>query len=484
MLYSAIHQMRQSEKRLFRLEINKLKKGSDYSKVFDYMSNTKFYDEQRFKKYIKRNEINSANTTVSYLFDKLISFLTTHRPPSVRHLKARYEIEKIAAESETMYQLGFVRQAHRARKKAFELALKHEQQDMAAYNLLFLFFTEYQNTEIKNIVLNKETAEVDLRELIKLWGVKMELQLIGIKQVTLANDINTTEENWKPIIENPILNLDLSEQKFSIKALILSIKYSYHAWKLEPEKAIQYFEELVETYNESEAGFVNFFENLIVFYTNFFEFLYQMKYSELDYYILRLEQEFDKFKKLATNVSSEKMDSVSLYLRLTLSLGRLFSLLLQESFTSKEVNEWSWENTIGNTKDLWVNPVLVSAYMYLIMKSYERFEQCKNMLQENLWLHSTSYLEQELEILSLIAIYETNSAMYFQNQLRNTIRRNKYKNKKSRTVAYMLRLLDKLRKTESPKTILETALPEITTIESTRYAFLHFSTWIKWRLRE
>jgi len=80
MLYSSIHQMTKSEKRLFKMEINKLKKDTAYSKLFDYMLTLKVYDDEKIKSYFHAKEIPNFNVLVNHLFDKLITFLTNHRP--------------------------------------------------------------------------------------------------------------------------------------------------------------------------------------------------------------------------------------------------------------------------------------------------------------------------------------------------------------------------------------------------------------------
>ncbi len=487
MLHSAIHQMTQSEKRLFRMEINKLKKNSDYSKVFDYMSNIKFFDEQKFKSYLKKNKITSTHTTISYLFDKLITFLTLHRPSLSRFPKIRYEIEKTAALSETMYELGFIRQAHKIRKKAYKLALEHNQYDLAAYNFFLLFATERQHSilELPSVESSEKAAETNFGDLAKLWSIKMQLQIMSQKAVDFSSDINTTEEDWKSIIENPIFSLDIYEFGFVSKILALKIKSSYHLWNLEYEKSIKLTNEIITFYREDKEKFVDFFENFLIAHTNLSSYLYYTKHVDLKKHAVKFEELLNEFEELAVDISNDRMRNIYTYHEVLNSCVQLRTILLQESFTIQEVNKWSLtEKTVKKPWTAAIISMLLSAYMYLLLKQYDKLQHYIDMIKNTVSPHSFPQLEWELTLLSLIADFEDNANVYFQNQLKNALRRSKYKGTAPKTIVYILHLLGKLRRARYPQKVLKAALPEITALEPQRYTKLHFSIWVRWQLEE
>lgn len=140
------------------------------------------------------------------------------------------------------------------------------------------------------------------------------------------------------------------------------------------------------------------------------------------------------------------------------------------------------ENTVKKPPAAAITSMLISAYMYLLLKEYDKLQHYINMLRANTSSYSFTNIEWELILLSLIADFEHNTNMYFQNQLKNTIRRSKYKDTIPKIIIYMLHLLDKLRKTEYPQKVLKAALPEIIILEPQRYMTLHFSIWVRWRI--
>jgi len=274
-----------------------------------------------------------------------------------------------------------------------------------------------------------------------------------------------------------------NEFDFVVKVLTLKIKSSYHSWKLEYQKSIHFSNEIIIAYRENQKKFVDFFENFLIANANRCIYLYQLKHSNLEKYALEFGQLADEYMELSVNTPPDKMDNIHIYHTVLNSFIQLSKVSLQESFTNQEVNKWSLtENTVKKPWIAATMSILISAYMYLLLKKYDKFQEYIAMLMNNASSHSFVYTEWELTLLSLIADFEDSTNMYFQSKLKNVIRRSK-KSTVPKTVIYMLHLLDKLRKTKSPEKVLKAALPEIMVLEPQRHTILHFSIWVKWRSR-
>jgi len=492
MLHSTIHQLTKAEKRMFKMDMSKLKKDSDYSKVFSYMANLKTYDEQKIKAYIEKKNINSPYTLINYLFDKLITFLAANRPSSSPQLRSRYEIQKIYVESETIFQLGFIRQAHKMRKKALKMALEKDEYDLAIQCIagLFSMRRQYKSFDLSDDskLLRKESDGVSVRNLTKLWGVKMESQILLNTVVHIYNDINTSQEDWLPIIENAIFSIETDTFDFITKTAIMRIKVRYYTWNYEFEKSIQYSKELLRL-NEENEELYNFFEDFLLDYFLFFDISYVTKHPDLGKYALEFDQFFDKYEShLKKNTRPDRFKLYYSLHQLINPIVQLSVILLQDSFTIKDVDRW---HVIPPDLPVFSNlyqrmAILFSAFMYLLLKEYDRFYECQDeMLQYKKSLSEDATMKWELELLDLIASYEDNTDMYFLHKSKNAIRRSKHKKSLHKSVIYMFKLLDKLGKAKSSKKILEVALPELEALESKARSFyiLHFSIWIKWRLK-
>jgi len=308
--------------------------------------------------------------------------------------------------------------------------------------------------------------------------------------------LNTTEEDWKYILENPIFSLDSNTFNSYIKIMVLDIKANYQAWKLEFEKSIILTNEILAIFKESKRKFVSHFEYYLLSHYNLCYDLYRLNHPDLQESVHGFEQSLDEYKKLTLGSPVARMDNISQSHKIMNSTMQLRALLLQESFTLKDVDKWSTPQQVNlvlsNKFSLLVSSnkfamfsIHASAYMYLILKEQEKFNEFKSILISSTMQLGDPVLEWELELLYLLDIYENENDQYFNNQLKNIIRKSKRNSNKYETVTYMFYLLAELRKTAFPKKVLEAALPEIEALETkSKLTTIYYSVWLRWRLKE
>jgi len=491
MLYSTIHQMTKAEKRLFRFEMNKLKKSTAYSKLFDYLSTVDTYDRENIKAYVKKKEILNFNTNVNHLFNKLVTFLTNHRPFSLDSM-ARRKTKQTLDEALTVEQLGFSKRAHKMMKKALKMALKNQHYDLAGKCLIFLFLIEKSHVHLRlshTDIIGTLPIELNIRKLTQLQGMTRELYILMIKAEELFASPDTKEEDWKIVIENTTLkNADWNTLYFLNKTRVSRINIRYNVWLLQYEEALQQLKKLLNFYRESEETLV-FFQDFMADYDGYCEVLYKAKHPDLTKHALEFNQLIDTHENAMKTVMSEaKFKEILFIHQLMNRVIQQYNLLLLDSFTIQDADRWSSGPKMENITP-WAyyrrQSLMLSAFMYLLLREYDKFQDCRNMILEyKEEIYNDAIMKWEVEVLDLIEIYENNTNIYFSNYLRNSIRKNKQKAAAHKTIIYMLQLFNKLKKTTSPKEVLETALPEITALESkARFHTLHFSTWVRWRCK-
>jgi len=377
-------------------------------------------------------------------------------------------------------------------KKALKMALKNEEYDLAnkCLRVIFLLESIYAHLRLSHTdIIGTLPIELNVRKFAQWHGIGMELYILMVKANTLFFNSNTTEEDWKMIIENTTLkNIDWDTLNFLNKTRALRINIIYSVWLIQHEKALQQSQKLLNFYKESEETLV-YFQDFMADYSYHCHILYTAKHSDLTKCALEFSRLVDK------NESALRAFMPEAKFKETLALHQLinrtiqqYNILLLGSFAIQDADRWSSGIKLKSIRPwsyYWLQNIILSAYMYLLLKKYDRFQDYQNViLKYKKDIKKDAIMRWEIEVLDLIEIYENNSYIYFANYLKNTIRVSKDKAADYKTIIYMFQLFNKLRKTTSPGEVLEAALPEIIALESKQRLYtLHFSTWVRWRCK-
>jgi len=106
MLHQVINDMTPPQKRMFRLEINKLNKNSYYELIFDYMEAQNNCDQKDFRNFVSLHNISGANGVIGYLLDKLALHIYSSKKVTIQKDRIDTELKDLYEKAHAMTDLG------------------------------------------------------------------------------------------------------------------------------------------------------------------------------------------------------------------------------------------------------------------------------------------------------------------------------------------------------------------------------------------
>lgn len=496
MLYSTIHQMSKSEKRSFRLEINKLKKNSHSEVVFDYLLTTKSLDIELFALSMSEKNVQNPQTLINYLFDKLLTHLSQVRL-SINEYKHSFDIKQLIGRSETVFLLGFFQYAHKLRLKVLDLTYQYEEYHNVADSLIILDFMEkkYHLTGLSDI-LAKYSKGLSIEDSIlhasKLQEIKFKVRFLLNKSVQFSLS-KTTPNEWETLIDNEIFEMTHENIGYQSYLMLLRIKQKYCAYKQDTEVALAVRKQLIDLQETTPNFTIHAFIDFMMDHTFIHHHLLISSNIKLAKYTQVFNDLFEKWSDvLMDNVQDSQYNLYKNTHHVLNSVVQRKFLLTQKSFTLSDINDFEINKNGNLFNVLNVSHQLsrmLAIYLCLLIKEYNGLAYYKNLLANQLKKHNINNdIEWIIEMIYLIEYYENNHDTFFRNRLTNLYRKNQRKNTAPEIVAYMLQLIKRLSNKSAQnnkKKILREALPEAIQIESQSYRpILPFSKWIEWRIRE
>ncbi len=490
MLHSAIHQMSKSEKRSFRLEMNKLKQGSNYETAFDYLASIGNLDIELFHKYMEKKGIKSPLTITNYLFDKVVSHLTKTRL-SLSEDTHKAKIEQLLTSADTALLLGFFKHSHKLRLKALKLAYEHEEYYYIARSIYKVYNLEARFAlEGLSGVLEKYSGNSNIEENIQIACDLHKVYCTSnvlFEQIILYRFSGGTPQQMNDLINNNVLNRSLDEVGFKNSLMILRTKIRYYDCKKDYKNVVKNCIQLIDMQEKNPKFTAQHLRGLMADYSFICRRLFLSKDDRLEEYSKRYSNLLVNWDDAISNELTDyqrKMNEELHYINDTIFQKQL--LLLQEHFTLNDIEHLSTRKMLNWSQTLIWNYLIsniFSAYLCLLIREYDFFHQYKALIVKNLKKKPRCETQWEVRLMSLIKYYENNEKAAFIQQLNDALHESKGNKNVPDTVAYMLRLLKYLSDEEKDeRVLLAEALREIQSVEKYFYEpHLPFSIWVKWR---
>ncbi len=490
MLHVAIHDMTPSQKRIFRLEMHRLNKGSSYELLFNYLDAQKVYNEQHYRTFLDSHNIQNHATLVAYLFDKLIIVLYRMKS-AVRKDKVTIELENLYEKATSVTELGFYDYAAKVWLRVLKLADKNDKFRYTSEAVCNLRMLE-QTKKIDDFDF-KDGLDLSVYQRLEKCGhhqlKQMQLQILYRDAVALSTMANPPKVWDHPqefkLLENPPPD-DYTTLNFYYAAKGL---YFMHTKGIEATMTV--FKEYVEKQQQHISALNFSFRTLFDAHYLYGICLYWcVSKEEFITEANHFGGLFDKYNKIIPKIHKREHRQMAGIFGLQNGIIQSRRLTYEKSYTLEDIHalyrSTNWKYGIKNT--LRTVLFLHLAFLCLVIKAYEAFQEyCSfvgKMIAEG--KDSTHFLH-ELNIIQLIELYENNSPTYFKNQLETFIRKIRKNNDATPTVVNMTQLLRALYKSESPAAIMKDMLPEIKEQEKLDQSIkrtLPFFIWIERRVQD
>ncbi len=273
-LFQLVRAMSKSEKRYFTLDAQKSgRRPSKYLELFQAVNEMEEYDERKLRKKFGRN----LPYDKSYLYEAILRSMRDYR--SSRSRAAR--IRELLLDAKYLYERGLYLQCEERLKDAKQLA-------GALGDQLALLEV---NKEMRNVIwdLKRRSFRGEVQELISekeshLEAVSEEFQYLDMLYELLLKNIKGTARTGKEELEKEGYIARIEEgdvpqstharrRYFQCAALISQMKQ-------QPEKAFEYYERVVEWWDQNEAYREEEFYRYVVDLSNYLHACYTTRKLE------------------------------------------------------------------------------------------------------------------------------------------------------------------------------------------------------------
>ncbi|OJJ21197.1 hypothetical protein BKI52_11565 [marine bacterium AO1-C] len=252
-LFVLIKSLKKSEKRNFKLFINKQTKMdgiNTYLRLFNAIDKQDNYNEELLIKKLKFSQRKLAYT--KHLLYELVL-------KSLRHLHDErnpdFKLRTLLANTEILYQKALYRQSYKMLLKAKKLALETENYSYLPDVLRWsaqLFFHSLENSTPQHalgLIEDHKRITAKLNQELILKGIRETIFCFQCKHYVA----NTSEEqaNLELLMNHPLLKLKPDNFSFQAKLAYLEINGMYFQLINHPKKAFQCYEKLVLLWDQN-----------------------------------------------------------------------------------------------------------------------------------------------------------------------------------------------------------------------------------------
>lgn len=252
-LFVLIKSLKKSEKRNFKLFVNKQTKVdgiNTYLKLFNAIDKQDRYNEELLIKKLKFSQRKLAYT--KHLLYELVL-------KSLRHLHDEknpdFKLRTLLANTQILYQKALYRQSYKMLMKAKKLALDTENYsylpDVLCWSAQLFFHTLGNSTPQNAIGLIEDHKKITAK-------LNQELILKGIRETIFCFQckhyvVNTSDEyiNLDLLINHPLLKLTPDNFSFQAKLAYLEINGMYFLLVNKSQQACHYYEKLVLLWDQN-----------------------------------------------------------------------------------------------------------------------------------------------------------------------------------------------------------------------------------------
>lgn len=406
-LHQLIEAMSKSEKRYFTLDAQKSgRRPSRYLELFQAINEMDEYEENRLKKKFGRN----LPYDKSYLYEAILRSMRDYR--SSKSKAAR--IRELLLDAKYLYERGLYLQCEERLKDARQLAVElgdplallevNKEMRNVAWDLKRRSFRE----EVQELIGEKEAHLQAVSEEFQYLDMLYELLLKNIKG-TRAGGEELESEGYTSLIEErgTPRSIHANRRYYQCAALLSQMKG-------EPEKALDYYEKVVEWWGQNEAYRQEEFYRYVVDLSNFLSFCYTNKKLEYMPAILQKLQDSNPKNFHSQQVVFQKASTFRLIYHINLGIAEGVDELVRsidKGIQKFQINIVSQAVLIFNTAVLLFIVEKFEACRYWLLKIIkgERFKERKD-------IKTGAYL------LHLIAAYEIDDLTLLESAYRSTYR--------------------------------------------------------------
>jgi len=481
--YYLIQRMSRTEKRYFKL-YNQIYKGKnkDFIKLFDFLNSLKEYDILNVEAFLNEN-IKQKNLSIAYLLDKIIETMYSTGKDELRtvrnlvqpHLSAFYVYRKAQ-----LFEL-----AYKELNKAEQIAAKYEQ-----YTILFEVY-ELKRYTLENTQYNEEICEPEdiilekrsdtLRKITHQGAILSLASAIYNANAQTANKIEESHEELLSyrkhydefgVLEKISFNLCCSLYYRSKKARRKAITFITDALKLWEDNP-HLIPHQLDSYGSSWGAIL-----VLGTYPDSIDIA-------LEYYEMykKLPQ---KHKEVFSNLPTNNEIKYYIYLY----LFEIAYAILSEKYNqiaSITRNIKSMIERYANSmikEDLFYSVLLRVAYGNTLIKNYTESEYWLDQLAKAIPINAL--LKDEMELLKLILMHESNNESLLKSNIRSLQRRWDITPTASPCVLPVLELLRaSLLKNKKKKLteLFDTTHKQLVQLENNVLFCLPFSKWVALKIQ-
>lgn len=445
-LYVLIKSLKKSEKRSFKLFINKQNKidgQNTYLGLFNAIDKQEVYNEQLLLKKLKFSP-RKLSYTKHLLYELILK--------SLRHLhdeqNPNFKLRTLLNNIEILYQKALYRQSYKMLIKAKQLAFDT---DNYSYIPDLLRWSSQLFFHIPSIVEQYNMPQLPEEHHKITHKLYQELVLKGVRDAILCFQIknpvvNTSAEHThlKLLINHPILKVAPNDLTLQAKMAYYEILGVYHQLTNDLQNACDYYEKLVGLWENKKDFLVSmgyrYSQHIFVF----------LKLHMITHRDINFEQWFAKLDNAPMANTQENTERSAL----SLSLKKLYELLYKKELSLE--NEIEAILNLSPQKD--ASSFTLNYYLCLVCFSQKKLRKATLHLN-NIFYHSHYKLlstKQKgfIKILELILHYDLDNTMIVDHLHKSVYRFiHKYR-KESNFERMVIKYLKKLYNTTDKDTVL------------------------------
>ncbi len=273
-LFHLIQAMSKSEKRYFTLDAQKSgRRPSKYLDLFQAINEMEQYDEPRLKKKFGANLPHDK----SYLYEAILRSMRDYRSSSSRAARIR----ELLLDAKYLYERGLYLQCEERLKDATQLAgtlgdqLALLEINKEMRNITWDLKRRSFREEVQGLISEKEAQLEAVAEEFQYLDILYELLLKNIKGTARTGAEELEWAGYTTLVEErgTPRSIHARRRYFQCAALLSQMKG-------EPEKAFEYYEQVVDWWDQNEAYRQEEFYRYVVDLSNFLSFCYTNKKLE------------------------------------------------------------------------------------------------------------------------------------------------------------------------------------------------------------
>ncbi len=316
-LFDLIHSMSKSEKRYFKLNVNRSSKSVNYNSIrlFDAISKQSEYDEAKlFKTFHGEAFLNRFSITKKRLYDNILSVLDVYHAST----SIDAQLFTMIHSADILFNKSLYDQAKRVLRSAEKIAIKHQRNEILLLisNKNKRLIETSGNLKITNELIDAiQNKDADLTRSVetynKIWITKSRLfEKLSKKGVARSEE---DAEEFKDIV-NELFQINIEQYDGKTKYLYLHSISAYYYAVGDLTKSLIFMKKILDIFEESVCPVeinkqVSVYTNAIFvsdklgFYKDSLRFLSELKTIER-----KVESNEDLTIKLFSSISSIELN--------------------------------------------------------------------------------------------------------------------------------------------------------------------------------